>query len=164
MLGFDALGRFALGQVGSAFIVTTMIAAAGSYSLTGIADLFRVNFLTVVGTYALTGNAAPLDRLVPAAVGTYTLTGIADLFTVTMAEAAGSYLLTGIAAVLDRSFPADAGSYTLTGIDAAFIASMAMAPGAYTLTGNDTDLLSLTVQATRRPLYLRGTSYWRGLS
>lgn len=63
MLGFDALGSLALGQLGRGGVTnTTMAALAGSYVVTGNAALFSVNMASAVGSYLVTGNAAELCR------------------------------------------------------------------------------------------------------
>jgi hypothetical protein len=74
MLGFDALGRLALGQIASA-TNTAMPAAVGSFALTGIASSFKVALPAAAAGYVFTGNGAPLDRSFPAGTGIYLLTG-----------------------------------------------------------------------------------------
>jgi len=98
MLGFDALGRLALGQV-SDTLTTVLIAGAAAFTLTGNAGTFRILQASDVGTFTLTGNAAT--------------------FTVSMSAAATSYVISGNPAWF--------------------------------------------VTTERKPLYISGSSYWRGI-
>lgn len=120
MLGFDAVGRFALGQVSSSYIVTTLVADHGSFALTGQAALFATTMVFDFGSFTLSGQSADLTQI----------------------------------------YPSDFGSFTLTGQDNLMLPSLEA--GSFTLTGQDAALSPLTVQTTRRPLYLRGSSYWKG--
>lgn len=137
MPGFDAIGRLALGEA-PATTATFMTAAAGAFTLTGIAAVFKVTM--------------------PETVGTYALTGIADAFRVTMAEAAGAYTETGPATLFQINFASVVGAYIFTGQGAAFVVgAVPAAAGSYLLTGQavtffldrraitDTDILLLPV-------------------
>jgi hypothetical protein len=95
MLGFDALGKFALGPPSVTF---TMSASLGTYSVTGIAAVFRASELSSVGTFSVSGNAS--------------------LFSVKLTSAAGSYVVTGNAIGFGPSLVAGSGSYTVTANDA----------------------------------------------
>lgn len=57
MLGFDALGRQAIGQAGA--LTTILTASAASFTLTGQSVTFRISQTSGVGAYTVTGNAAP---------------------------------------------------------------------------------------------------------
>lgn len=63
MLGFDALGRISLGQISKSGSVT-LTAAAGSYTVTGVAALFKIteSWAVDAGDYLVTGSAANLCR------------------------------------------------------------------------------------------------------
>lgn len=122
MLGFDAVGRFALGQVSSPYIVTTLTAEAGTFALNGQAALFATTMVFDFGAFTLSGQAVDLTQI----------------------------------------YPSDFGSFTLTGQDNLMLPSLEA--GSFTLTGQDVTFSPLTVQSTRRPLYRRGSSYWKGVS
>lgn len=104
MLGFGALGQFAIGEYNRETVAYALQCSAGSFTLTGQST-------TGVHDYAVVTSP-----------GSFTLTGI----DVTLAygrvltASAGSYALTGQSATLQygRVVNAGAGSYTLTGIDA----------------------------------------------
>lgn len=123
MLGFDALGRLALGQVESTTAVNFVLTAVvGAFAVTGVAATFKVTETASVGSYSVSGQAVTLNT--------------------TMAVTAVSYAVTGNAGVFNAFLEAGAGSYVVTG----YSASLAVP----------------SPQATRRPLYIRGVSYWRG--
>jgi hypothetical protein len=74
MLGFDATGRFALGQV-TAASTTVLTASAAAYTLTGNAATFMVSQHSSVGDFALTGIAATFKIIMPASVASYIVSG-----------------------------------------------------------------------------------------
>ena len=132
MLGFDALGRLALGQVSNTGLnAYTLTAAPASFSLTGIAaQVLAARSLPAVSrSFALTGVAAGLlaARRAVAAPGPFTLTGVAANLrrtAILQADVRG-FVLTGIAATLTKfagayTVAAATGSFILTGIDAEF--------------------------------------------
>jgi len=73
------------------------------------------------GTYSLTGQAANFlaTRLMPAAQGSYTLTGQNTTLSYTVSRTllaeTTTYILIGSDALIDRSINAESGSYSLTG-------------------------------------------------
>jgi hypothetical protein len=74
MLGFDALGRLALGQLPKSSVVV-LPAAAGSYSVTGVAASFATGFAAAAGAYSISGQAIGFNNIF---VGT-TVMPLADL-------------------------------------------------------------------------------------
>lgn len=72
MLGFDALGRNALGQISQVFILT---AVAGAFNETGISATFTITQPSSFGTFSLTGVAAPLMPILGGGLGSFTLSG-----------------------------------------------------------------------------------------
>ena len=108
-------------------------AAAGAFTLTGIAAAFKTTLPATAASYVLTGQAAAFLGKLTAAVGGFAETGIAALFATTMVEFAGSYTLTGNAAVLTPTAIAASGSYALTGIAATFTDTLAATSQSYTI-------------------------------
>ncbi len=158
MLGFDASGRLALGQIGSSG-ATTLAAGAGAFALTGVDALFAASM--------------------PSSAGSYSLTVIDAVFSVSGAATAGSFSETGIDAAFSLSMSSGTASYVLTGIDATLISSVAVVVrrlienGGMVLGFDSVSNLAITElpqvheegdtdDATRLPLYVRGASYWRG--
>lgn len=128
----------------------TLVAAQGSYSLTGQAAGLRASrsLTAAQGSYSLNGQAATLRKSYPlvAAQGSYSLTGqpagLAVARVITAAQ--GSYALTGIAAnlVYGKTLAAEQGTYSLSGQAAGVRLArvMAASQGSYTLSGQPAGL------------------------
>ena len=113
----------------------TLVAASGSYAITGNASnlLFNRQLTAESGTYAVTGNASNLlfNRVLVAESGSYALTGYAATLTYnasatyTLTAEAGSYAVTGNNAnlLLNRVMVAESGSYAVTGYSASLVYS-----------------------------------------
>jgi hypothetical protein len=143
-------------EVPDAAAAYTLIAAQGSYSLTGqTADPLR-GFLVdaAQGSYNLSGQAVdPLaDRVLPASQGSYSYTGqVTDFIKgYTLVAVQGSYALVGqvVDLIADRVLGAGQGSYTLNGqvvtLDYSPVGAYILVAdqGAYTLTGQATGALA----------------------
>lgn len=144
MLGFYQLGKFALGQAPS-LNAFSIIASAGSFTITGQAAQAAVGGTSEVGTFTLTGQSAGLQTSMPAAVGAFVLSGQAALSVlsvritaastpairtrqwVTFAPLGGTNLgsggpsapptfaISGQSLRLNLSMPAAVGAYTISG-------------------------------------------------
>lgn len=150
MLGFAALGRFALGQ-GRSASATLIAASAGSYTLSGQAALFSISVPLDAGAYTLTGKDAVFPVSMPGAAGSYTLSGQAAALN----AAATLYVLpypstrsrfVGFSALgsaaLGQGLSLSIGTtYTLRGSDIAVAFGMSANAGSYTLTGSDARLV-----------------------
>ena len=134
MLGFDAIGRLAIGQAPkSAFIY--LPAGTGSYLETGNAATFKITFAPTGTSYALTGSAAMFTVSINAVAGSYAETGSAATFAIKFgALATGSYLFTGFAAELSAGLTQ--GTYLLTGNPATFSIVEAALGTTYGIAGN----------------------------
>lgn len=135
LLGFDAIGRWALGQNPSNGNAA-LIAAPGSYLLTGVAATFAVGFPADAGTYVITGVDVTFSSAFPAVAGSYSLTGVAATFKASFAASAGSYALTGFAAAEKVQFACAAGSYGVTGNATTFVGTLPAVSGTYVITGS----------------------------
>lgn len=147
----------------------TLTAAAGSYTLSGIAAALNAGKTLVadVGAYVLTGIAVafPVALSMAAAVGTYVYTGVAAIVgrSIFLTAAAGSYTYTGVAAAFVQALKvaADVGTYTYSGVAAGVVIarSMAAATGTYVLTGFAAALrFGLSIQAATGTYVLSGTT------
>ncbi len=135
MLGFDALGHLALGQGGTAASTLVLVAAPGSYALTGTPVAFKDALAPATGVFSLTGIAATfLDKQL-AAAGAYSFTGVAVTFGTREAAVAGSYALGGKAVTFAGAEPAAAGTYVLAGQAASFAGALPPVSGSYVVTG-----------------------------
>jgi len=80
------------------------------------------------GSFALTGQAAPLQTQMPETAASYALTGIATTFQPAIVTTVGGYVLTGNAAAFQTAMPAAAAAYALTGSDALLLPPLATGP------------------------------------
>jgi hypothetical protein len=119
LLGFDALGRLALGQLPKSNAIV-LPAAAGSFAITGVAAPFKVSEVTTVGAFSIagvsasfqvtentapgafawTGNAAPLSPGITAIAGAFTINGFPANEPIVELAAAGSFKITGAAQLI----------------------------------------------------------------
>ncbi len=135
LLGFDAIGRWALGQAPSNGNAA-LIGASGSYSLTGVAAAFAVKLPAAAGSYAIAGVAVTFSDKLVAAAGGYSLTGVAASFKVKFATNAGAYALTGSAIAEKVQFACAAGSYGITGNATTLGGSLLAVSGSYVVAGS----------------------------
>lgn len=157
MLGFQALGRRALGQISTDVAVN---AEAGAFLLTGQDATFAVAMPAETGTFTLTGQDATLTRIrqVAASAGSFALTGQDATFAITMPAGAGAFVLTG----QDVTFRyvslrvyAEAGSFTLNGQSSRRLLSLQTAAASFALTGQSVGL-SLAMTGGRGSFALTG--------
>jgi hypothetical protein len=80
MLGFDALGRLALGQLSIGASTAILSASPGSFALTGGAVALNTTIAASVAPYTLAGKDAAFVGKLAAAVGAYSESGAAALF------------------------------------------------------------------------------------
>lgn len=139
MLGFDALGRLALGQGGETAVSNiVLVADAGSYSTTGTAISFKLGEAAASGSYAITGNAAVFGANFITSAGSYAVTGVNIDFDAALLGVAGSYAISGVdTGGLDTTFVATAGSYSLTGNATLFDTALLAVSGSYSITGSN---------------------------
>lgn len=119
LLGFDAVGRLALGQVNGSGSTANFSVSAGAFTLTAFPVTFTVKEAVAAGSIALAGVSASFTVSEPAASGAFALAG--NPFTVKIAEqiAAGAFTLNGQPAneiILETEGPA---AFIVTGNDAA---------------------------------------------
>lgn len=120
MLGFDAVGRLALGQLPRGSVTATLTAAAGSFTVTGFAVTFSI--------------------VEAAAAGSLALSGVTTAFTVKSPISAGAFASAGVAAVLTPTVNAATGAFTMNGQPVNEIIMEAEGPASFGVTGNDAAL------------------------
>jgi hypothetical protein len=120
LLGFDAIGRLAIGQLPGGRTTTTLTVSAGAFAIAGSAATFSVKEAEGVSTFALTGVAAA--------------------FTIVEAVTKGAFAFTGVAAALKISEAPNVGAFTLNGRPINEIILEAEGPEQFTLNGVDTIL------------------------
>jgi hypothetical protein len=123
LLGFDALGRFALGQLPGGRTTISLPAAAGSFALAGQAATFTIKEAADAGSFALAGVSGSFTVKEAVGAGTFAFTGVAAAFKITELALSGAFVLTGNPANDQTTEDADPGVFTLTGNDAPLIRS-----------------------------------------
>jgi hypothetical protein len=127
VLGFDAVGRLALGQITPGNVA--MAAISGSYTISGVAQAFSLSEATAAGAFAISGASISQEQVVD--VGSFTVTGTAQTFDLTENASAAAYVITGqLSNNIDGA--SEAGSFTLTGVDQALIWTGAGVDTSYT--------------------------------
>ncbi|WP_342711512.1 hypothetical protein AAFG13_06630 [Bradyrhizobium sp. B124] len=122
MLGFDAIGRLALGQVKQTGPVNISLpAATGSFALAGVAVTFKLLEVATAGGYVLAGVAAGGKITETASSGAFALSLKAAPFNRKISAAPGAFTLTGYAANEPVVEDADPGAFVWTGNDAPLI-------------------------------------------
>lgn len=71
MLGFDAIGRLALGQISKPSQDYRLTAVVGTFTMTGIAALFAHSMISSAGSYSFTGYAAGGSTGYPSSTGAF---------------------------------------------------------------------------------------------
>jgi hypothetical protein len=114
MLGFDALGRLALGEIPPSSQTTTLVADPGSYAITGRAAGFKATELAATGSYLVTGRSASFLVRWTAGSGQYSITASNVLMATALSALSGVYSVTGRDTLFGARFVAESGVYTLT--------------------------------------------------
>lgn len=101
MLGFDALGKEALGQLPLGFFLP---AVKASFAVTGKAASFRVSESGATGVYSVIGKMAAFQIRWPVSKGSFFWEGFNANQIVLQTDPPGSFIITGIQAELTRDF------------------------------------------------------------
>lgn len=120
MLGFDALGRLALGQISGGATTAYLSTAAGAFTLTAFPVSFQITEAVSAGSLVLAGSASS--------------------FTVSEAAGPGAFAWAGSAVAFAPTVNAVAASFTLNGNPVNEIILEAEGPATFTVTGNDAQL------------------------
>lgn len=169
MLGFEALGRNALGQV-TAATARSITIEAGSFSVIGQAATLS-NARTIAaaaGTFTLTGKDAALPIRMPADVGAFTFTGNAAGVVTVRRLTASPYPIRnrqmfGFAALgevaLGQGSEVDGVTFQISGKDTGFSINMPAEVGTFTLTGQDARIVKgLVMEALHGTYAVSGQS------
>lgn len=152
MLGFAALGRFAIGQTST--VIPTVLGEVGAFTLTGFDALSQQTRKADVGTFTLTGQAASRLITARAAVGAFTFSGnaaglergyvlVASPTVITPIDQPLFQALGRFALGQSGSVEQQATTFLFGGNDVLFerVASFGANPGAFVWTGFDVELL-----------------------
>lgn len=126
LLGFDALGHFALGHPPDPTQSATLTASVGGFVLTGQASGFTFKAPEFAGAFALTGVAESVKISEAPLAGGFSLGGVSATFLALDRAAAGSVALSGLSTTDMIGEPVNPpGSFAFTGFAAAFSANFA---------------------------------------
>jgi hypothetical protein len=138
LLGFDAIGRSALGALVRGAATNTIFRAdVGSFALVGQPAAFRSLAASNSGTYAWSGNGAGFAMGLAAARGNYATLGGAVSFRPGMSTATGTFGLTGQPALATALFVSPGTNYSISGQAAPGAISIAVGLGSYGVLGSD---------------------------
>lgn len=163
LLGFDAVGRWAPGQLprspywrltaaagGSAITGVAVsfresgIAAAGNDVLGGVAVAFGTNLGCAPGAFALAGRGAAFAPMEAAVGGAYALAGTAAGFAFSQSAAGAAYALAGTAIGEGVGEPAAPGSFAASGLPARFTIACTVGGATLALTLTPPTIWTLT--------------------
>jgi hypothetical protein len=152
LLGFDALGRWALGQL-PGNNSAALSAGTGSFGLTGQATTFTIADAKNAGSFGLSGIASQFGIGCLAAAGPFVRTGQSAAFGLSEVTALGGYVLTGIAAhELIGEAVNPPGTVVLLGMPITLSFGFATASSSFSLAGSSAILNRDFVNWLARPL------------
>lgn len=134
LLGFDALGRWALAQLpgnGNFALLTVK----GSIALVGAAAAFKTSGVAAVGGFTLVGPSARFVVAEPASMAAFALAGNAAAFKSSETASGGSFALTGAAAKSALRVVASPGAISSSKIPIRLSVSLASVSAAFTWAG-----------------------------
>jgi hypothetical protein len=114
MLGFDAVGRLALGQLSTIGLTNTVLpAGTGAFAETSFAATFRILQASGGASCSVAANAATFGAKLAVAAGSYSFAGAASMFSTRLATGAGNFVFTGSASTFATRLSAGTGLYTV---------------------------------------------------
>lgn len=162
MLGFAALGLFALGEIPPS-TATKIVGEPGSFAITWQTVVARPSMSAASGAFTLSGQPATLRTSMPAAAGSFALAGQSANLTAALVLTAessstgrGSYFgfaALGDVALGEISRVATAATFALSWQDDSSRVSMPAPAGSFVLTGSDARLVEGFVVTAERGVY-----------
>jgi hypothetical protein len=134
ILGFDAIGRFAIAQLPGRSNLP------GSYSFAGNAATFSVRITAAATSYSFAGNAATLATKLNAISASFAETGNAATFRMSGAVLGSAYADTGNAATFRTSIGGVGTAYSINGFPANVVILEADSASSFLVTGNVAEL------------------------
>lgn len=138
MLGFDALGRLALGQSQqSNFSTASLVASLGTFNVAGQQSFYAYTDVSAATTisYLVAGSQAQMVVGLASAQGSYSAAVLAGFFSARMANGAGPYVVVGNSATLGAGgLPAAPGALNVTSSPIRFVVGLSPQPGQYSIT------------------------------
>lgn len=136
LLGFDAPGRLALGQLPTIGAANTVLTAGpGSYAVSGPTVAFRTMQPSSTASAAVTGSAAVLSARLAASVGSHSTAGGAATFSVHIPVPVASFVVDCQWAISRISLSSFASTYVATGIGTPLGIAISSGSGSYAVAG-----------------------------
>jgi len=134
LLGFDAVGRWSLGQLpnNSNFV---LLAAQSSIALAGQSVAFATSEVAATAGFLEGGISAGFKVTQPGNPGSFAFAGNAAAFGFRQASLGGSVLLNSLAVISTVRTAVSTGAIIVTGEAVPFFASVASGPGAFAWAG-----------------------------
>jgi hypothetical protein len=147
MLGFDSLGRLAVGQgTDQVSSSAALIADAGLYTISGIPTAFGGNFSVGVEAYTINGQSSDVAARFTVGAGAYSAIGSAALFPDRFSAGSGLYAVNGSGIAFKSGMPSLAGDYSVIGNAIVERVSLPAPSGSYTMVGG-TDFAPVAMAA-----------------
>ncbi|WP_316214890.1 hypothetical protein [Bradyrhizobium sp. SZCCHNR2035] len=135
LLGFDALGRQALGELPHGQQAVVLAAAAGSFGFTGQAAGFSIAEAATAGSIALSDVTATFRVAWPETVSAFAAAGVAASFKVSEAAVTGSVAFGVVPVATSQTWPVPGSSFAVSYKSAPLVPEVNASPGAFTLAG-----------------------------
>ncbi|WP_316196294.1 MULTISPECIES: hypothetical protein [unclassified Bradyrhizobium] len=135
LLGFDAIGRQALGELPHGQQAVVLTTGSGSFAMGEQGAGFSIAEAAVVGSIALTGVTATFRVAWPETVGAFASAGVAAPFKVSEAAVTGALALNGASVTTSQDWPAPGTSIAVTFESAPLVPAVIASPGAFALAG-----------------------------
>jgi hypothetical protein len=142
LLGFDAIGRTALGGAARSSATNTIFAAGGgSCGLAGVSSSFRLQFAASQLALVWSGAGQGFRTAIPGAGGFYDVLGKAISTPISLSAAAGALGLTGRSASTTAKMASFGTAYVASGDAAQCHVAISVQGGAYVIPGADAEFI-----------------------
>lgn len=140
LMGFDAVGRLALGQVPNvaSFVLSTI---TGTFTEAGFSAAFSIKETNALASYSIVASQAIFSSGFTAAATSYVESGKPALFASRMSSVAASYTVVGLPATFSGSGAAlGTGSYVITANVAPLLVGLTGGVSGLSVSGRDAAL------------------------
>ena len=138
LLGFDASGRLALGQLYRIGATNTVLTAApGAYAATGQIAAFKAAHAGSAAAFVTAGSVTILRTAFATSQGAHLASGVAATFSVRLLAGAGGNSIAANAAAFATKMLSSAASFSMSGQNARFGPSIGSSTGTYAVVGLD---------------------------
>ncbi|GKQ52871.1 hypothetical protein [Bradyrhizobium sp. Ce-3] len=137
LLGFDAAGRLALGQLPTIGLTNTVIMGApGAFTVSGPGATFKLLQFNAVGTFAIVGAPATTNPKMGSGVASYAVAGQAAALFARLDGSVGADAISGSDALFRSRIGTGVGAFTIGTVGAALKIALQSVPGEYVVDGH----------------------------